>query len=153
MNTNVFRTLLVPAPDQQMAADLAAMLDPVNSTGLFTTPLSPTGAEPATHYISTGYIANTFDGPLPYQAWTQETTDEGTQWVKTEDDPGNPRAVYVAGQRLDPPSPYSLEAIEVLWSRADVTSQDPWTAIGRLGLQLVQAPAQEIDPDGENPSF
>jgi hypothetical protein len=133
--SNVFRSLLVPAADATMAAELAAMLDPVNSTGLFTTPLSPTGTEPATHYISTGYIAESFDGPLPYQAWTQ---DEQGQWVQTEDDPGSPAAVYAACQQLDPPAPYTLDNIERLWAAADVTDQDPWTAMSRLGLQLVQ---------------
>jgi hypothetical protein len=141
--SNVFRTLICPAADQQMAADLAAMLDPVNSTGLFQTALSPNGALPATHYISSGYIAEGFDAPLPYQAWEQKTTDDGTQWVKTEDDPGSPRAVYVAGQRLDPPSPYTLEQIEMLWAKADVTDQDPWTAMARNGLQMAQTPVEE----------
>jgi hypothetical protein len=132
--SNVFRTLLVPAADATMAADLAAMLDPANSTGLFTTPLSPTGTEPATHYISTGYIAESFDGPLPYQVYAQQDGD----WVLVESDPGDAGAVYLACQRMDPPPPYTLAEIEALWAAADVTDQDPWVAMSRLGLKIVQ---------------
>jgi hypothetical protein len=34
-----------------------------------------------------------------------------------------------------------------------MTPQDPWVAMQRLGLQIVQPEPQQIDPDNENPSF
>jgi hypothetical protein len=132
---NVFRTMIVSAQDAQMARDIAAAVDPANSTGMWETPLSPTGAAPATHYISTGYVSELFAAPLPFQVWAQ---DEQGQWTLVDSEPGDPIAVYEACQLLDPPAPYTLEEIEALWLEADVTDQDPWVALGRLNLKLVQ---------------
>jgi hypothetical protein len=137
--SNVFRTMIVSAQDAQMARDIAAAVDPANSTGMWETPLSPTGAAPATHYISTGYVSELFAAPLPFQTWVLRQTDpDKTEWVLVDSEPGDPIAVYEACQLLDPPAPYTLEEIEALWLEADVTDQDPWVALGRLGLSVVQ---------------
>ena len=45
---DVFRTIIVPAEQQQAAQEIAP--------GCFTTGLSADGAEPATHYIASGYL-------------------------------------------------------------------------------------------------
>lgn len=59
-------TLIVPAALAPTCRALAAALAP-SGAGMWTTPLSPTGAEPATHYISTGSIdahfASLLDSP------------------------------------------------------------------------------------------
>ena len=81
---DVFKTIIIPA-DQQSAAQA---IEP----GAFTTGLSPTGAPPATNYISSGYIPESDVEPLSAL-------------------PG-----------------------------ADVSDEDPYTAMARLGLQLVQEP-------------
>lgn len=44
-----FRTVIVDAANVAQARSLA-------SEGLFTTPCSPSGNDPATHYISSGYM-------------------------------------------------------------------------------------------------
>lgn len=54
---DIFRTLIVPADQAPLARLIAETLDPVNCQGMFTTGLSPTGDEPATHYISSGGIS------------------------------------------------------------------------------------------------
>ena len=45
---DVFRTIIVPAEQQQAAQEIAP--------GCFTTGLSADGAEPATHYIASGHL-------------------------------------------------------------------------------------------------
>lgn len=45
---NVFRTIIVPAVSRQAAQEVAP--------GCFTSGLSADGAEPATHYIASGYL-------------------------------------------------------------------------------------------------
>lgn len=54
---DVFKTLIVSATDVEDARALAAA-EP-SGEGMFTTALSPTGEAPATHYVSSGYMAET----------------------------------------------------------------------------------------------
>jgi len=51
---DIFATIIVPAAQAQAARDAAAQIP--GGDGMFTTGLSATGAEPATHYISSGWI-------------------------------------------------------------------------------------------------
>lgn len=53
------RTLIVEAAHVELARTLAAAAAD-SGLGMFTTPLSATGAEPATHYISAGLIQQEF---------------------------------------------------------------------------------------------
>jgi len=41
----------------------------------------------------------------------------------------------------------TLEQIEDLFATSDVTAEDPWVALGRLGLKIVQP----VDPVEEQP--
>jgi hypothetical protein len=73
---------------------------------------------------------------------------------------GRPDIVWHACQQpipdSDPPRPKvpcTLAQVEMAFARADMTPQDPWVAMQRLGLQIVQPEPQQIDPDNENPSF
>lgn len=50
----IFATIIVTAAQAQAARDAAAQIP--GGEGMFTAGLSPTGAEPATHYISSGWI-------------------------------------------------------------------------------------------------
>lgn len=47
-----YRCLIVPDAHVQFARDLCAAVAGPAGAGMFTAPLSPTGAEPATHWIS-----------------------------------------------------------------------------------------------------
>ena len=133
---------------------------------MWQTGLSATGLPPATHYIATGYVPEGYQVMAPWQIWEwrQDPNAPDGEWVETDSYPGRPDIVYAACQQpipgTEPPQPAvpcTLQDIEGLYARADMTPQDPWVALGRLGLQIVQpepVPApQEIDPDGENPSF
>lgn len=55
MTTWISRSLIVPAEIIDRARNIGECLGPA-STGMFTTPLSPTGVNPPTHYISSGLI-------------------------------------------------------------------------------------------------
>ena len=131
--TNDFRTFIVAAADAALARALCA-LEP-GGAGMFTTPLSPTGAEPATHYISTGQVPGTMGAAAPLETWEQDATGA---WVEVSREPGNAAAVYAAAQAAEPPVVCTLADIEALFAASDVTAQDPWVALGRLGLKLVQ---------------
>ena len=132
--TDIFRTLILPADVTPLAQEIAATLSP-GGVGMWTTGLSPTGAEPATHFISTGFIPPEFAYMVPEQFWTQ---DETGAWVQTGSTPGDPVAVYeactAAGMTV------TLEEIEAVYAVADVTEQEPFVAMGRMGLVLVSEP-------------
>ena len=131
---DIFRTLALPATVTPLAQEIAATLSP-GGIGMWITGLSPTGAEPATHFISTGFIPPEFAYMVPEQFWEQ---DENGAWVQTGSTPGDPVAVYeactAAGMTV------TLEEIEAVYAVADVTEQEPFTAMGRMGLVLVSEP-------------
>jgi hypothetical protein len=135
---DIFRTLIVPADQAPLARLIAATLDPVNCQGMFTTGLSPTGDEPSTHYISSGGISEGFAALVPFAVWAQEPDG---QWVEISRDPGKPAQTFALCQQAG--LEVTLEAIEVMYASADVTAENPWAAMARMGLQLVQAPEVE----------
>lgn len=132
--TDIFRTLALPANVTPLAQEIAATLSP-GGIGMWTTGLSPTGLSPATHFISTGFIPPEFAHMVPEQFWEQ---DETGAWVQTGSEPGDPVAVYeactAAGMTV------TLEEIEAVYAVADVTEQEPFVAMGRMGLVLVSEP-------------
>ena len=131
--SDVFLTLVVPAADAPLARSVAGAMDP-GGAGMWNTPLSPSGAAPATHYISTGYVPPAWQVIVPTQTWELE---DGV-WVETGSTPGDPVAVYqgcvAAGLSV------TLADIEGLFAVADVTAQDWPTALDRLDLAPVVTP-------------
>ena len=156
--SDVFRTMILRAEDVILGRAIANMFAG-SDQHMWQTGLSATGLPPATHYISTGYVPEGYQVMAPWQIWEQNP--ETGEWKLVDSYPGRPDIVYGACQQpipgTEPPQPVvpcTLQDIEGLYARADMTPQDPWVAMGRLGLQMVQQPQpQEIDPDGENPSF
>ncbi len=134
---DIFRTLILPASVTPLAQEIAATLSP-GGVGMWTTGLSATGSEPATHYISTGFIPPDFAHMVPEQFWIQ---DEEGAWIQTGSEPGNPVAVYeacvAAGMTV------TLEQIEAIFAVADVTEQEPFVAMSRLGVMIVQEPIND----------
>ena len=126
-----FRTMVVPAAHVSLARSLCALDE--GGAGMFTAGLSATGAEPATHYVSTGCVPPTLASTAPMQVWERSATGS---WKKTASEPGSPEAVLAAAQGAEPPVPVTLAKIKALFAAADITTQDPWTAFGRLGLTL-----------------
>lgn len=130
--TDAFRTLILPAAVTPLARQIAATLSP-GGIGMWTTGLSPTGAEPATHFISTGLISPEFAHIVPDQTW--EEVDGA--WTQTGSTPGNPEAVTEACNAAG--LEVTLAQVLAVFDAADVTEQEPLTAMSRLGLSLTQA--------------
>jgi hypothetical protein len=82
---------------------------------MFATGLSADGNAPASHYVTAGMIEDTFAALL---------TDAG--------------AVYAACQSAG--LPHTLAQVQALLASADISDEEPFAAMSRLGLQLVQTP-------------
>ena len=145
-----FRTMIVTAADAPMARQLAAGIDPAHSSGMWTTALASADAPTVpTHYISTGFVAEAFASALPLAEWSYEQPDPeqlGT-WTRTGYLPGNPAAVAQRAGEADPPIVVTTEQVEALYIASDVTTEDPWVALGRLGLVLAQEETEAHDGD------
>lgn len=108
---DIFRTMIVQANDVVLAREIAASFGS-GGVGMWTTPLSSTGLYPATHYISTGFIPPEFANLL---------TD--------------PQALYdiAIAQGVD----CTLEQVEQIVADSDVTEEEPFVAMARLGIMLI----------------
>lgn len=106
------RTMIVPAT---IAPQVRALVDSFGpaAQGMWTTALSPTGAEPATHYISTGMIDRPFADMM-----------------------ASPHALQSGCAAMGIEVPLSM--CEAILGAADVSEEEPFDAMARLGLQLVQ---------------
>lgn len=109
MSTWAFRTMIVPAALAPTCRELAASFP--SGAGMWTTPLSPTGAAPATHYISSGGI-----------------------WQQFADMLDSPEAL-AAGAGIP------LAQAQAILGACDVSEDQPSTAMERLGLAFVQEQA------------
>ena len=94
--------------------------------------LSADGQEPATHYVSTGYIGPEWEVLMPLQTWEEI---DGV-WTQTDAEPGDAAQLFGVLQQLG--SDITLAQIVDLYGAADVTMQEPFTAFSRMGLQQVQ---------------
>lgn len=128
---DAFRTLIVPAANVDLARELAASFG-TGGSGMWTTPLSASGIGPATHYVSTGLIPEEFAYMMPTQVWE---TDEQGQWVMTDSVPGNPQAVWDAASQAGVNC--TVAQVQEVFDTADVTPQEPFVAMGRLGLKII----------------
>jgi len=139
---DIFRTLIVPADQADLARTIAATLDPAHSQGMFKTPLSSTGKAPATHFISSGMIAEGFAALIPLATWAQQ--GDPPEWVRTSYDPGKPAvtAAMCAKAELE----VTEAQVKALFDAADVTAEDPWAALGRLNLRIVTPPPADAEP-------
>lgn len=110
--TWIFRTMIIPA---SLAGVVRSMTDNFGQSAalMFRTPLSPTGALPATHYISTGLIGEMF----------AEMMD-------------SPEALVTGASGLG--ISVSLQDATAILSAADVSNEEPFIALARLGLKLIQ---------------
>jgi hypothetical protein len=109
--SEIMRTMIVPTALAPLARALAAGLSP-GGVGMFTAGLSPTGAEPWTHYVSSGYIKPQFGGVM-------------------QDATALHAACVAAGASV------TLAQCQELVSQSDVSGGDPFGAFERLGLKLV----------------
>ena len=143
--TDVYRCMIITAADAPLIRDIADMFAG-SPQHMWQTGLSADGKAPATHYIATGYVPEGYQVMAPWQEWEwqQPDPDQPGAWVMTFSYPGRPDIVWQACQQPiseDDPSPRvpcTLAQVEGAFLRSDMTSQDPWVAMGRLGLQIVQ---------------
>lgn len=150
------RTMIIRDADKPLASAIADMFagSPQN---MWNFPLSATGEEPPTHWLAAGIVPDGYAQMAPWQVWQQ---DQDGQWVMAESYPGQPEVAYAACQEpipdTDPPQPRvpcTLEEIESLFASADMTAEDPWTAMARLGLKPAFPPPEPVtepEPVGES---
>lgn len=124
-----FRTMIVPSDYRSFASSLASAVGGTAGEDMFTTGLSASGQEPATHYVSTGYISEQFALLLPLY-------DPATG-IKTDGDP-----VAVTQLANDGGFTCTVQEVTDLFAVVDVTEQEPFVAFARLGLQI----AQPVEP-------
>ena len=130
---DIFRTLIVPTANVIFARAIATSFGP-GGEGMFTTPLSSSGLDPATHYISTGYVPPEYGYLVPLQVWKQ---DENYNWVLVGNEPGDPVTVYTSATAQG--IPCTQDDVDALFAAADVTEQEPFVAMGRLGLKIINS--------------
>jgi hypothetical protein len=111
---DIYRTLIVTADSAPLASAIAASFGP-GGVGMWTTPLSSDGAEPASHYISSGYIPEQFAALLTDPVGVYEAAT--AQGVTTTQD-----------------------AVDDIFANADISDEEPFAAMARLGLVIVQPP-------------
>ena len=127
------RTIIIPASAQPNARALCKGLAGIAGDGMFTTGLSATGKAPATHYISSGPISIDMAALLPCKFVTQV---DGKDVITT--DPGTPDAVPALATKVGLST--TKAKITTLYASIDVSDQEPFVAMARLGLQIVQVP-------------
>jgi hypothetical protein len=127
----IHRTMIVPAGAlTSLAQGLCEGLAGEAGKGMFVTELSPTGNEPATHYISSGPIDDSFANLLPL-------TSVDSKGVSTTTSGNSAGVVYLASQKE---IVITLEQIAELFSAIDVSEQPPFIAMARLGIEIVRKP-------------
>lgn len=112
----IHRCLIVPAILAPTVRVMCASLAGPPGGGMFTTGLSTTGAEPATHFISSGQIEDTFGAVL-----------------------ADPQVMFAACQASGI-TEATLDGCRALLAASDVSEDDPFVALERLGLRLITSP-------------
>ena len=110
---DVRRCLIVTAPNQALAQEVCVGLAGAKGAGMFLAGLSPTGALPATHFISDGMISEGMAALL-----------------------GSADLLFAACQQAA--LPYTLLQCQNLLAQSDVSQDNPFVAMTRLGIQLIQ---------------
>jgi hypothetical protein len=103
--------MIVQADDVVLAKNIASSLGS-GSENMWIRPLSSTGLYPATHYISSGFIPPEFAYLLiDAQAFYEDAIEQGVSCT--------------------------LAQAEQLVANSDVTEEEPFVAMARLGLILI----------------
>lgn len=132
--TWAFRTMIVADAVVDTCRSLALHLAGEGQK-LWTTPLSADGADPPTHWISSGLIEEQFADLLLLSEWTWVVDNEGTgagHWQRVSHLPGNPPLLAELSQGA-----ITEAQAMAIFAQCDVTLEDPQTALDRLGLQLM----------------
>lgn len=122
------RTIVIPAAVATNARALCKGLAGQAGDGMFLTGLSATGNAPATNYISSGPISDEMAALLPCTSVDAEGL--------TTTDPGMPDAVPAMAAQVGIST--TVTKIKTLYASIDVSDQEPFQAMARLGLQIVR---------------
>ena len=128
------RTIIVPKAKQALSQSLCAGLSPNGGAGMFIVGLSASGNAPATHYISAGPISSDMAALLPCKFVTNDA--QGNQQITTT--LGHPELVPALATEAG--ITVTRAQIDALYAAIDVSDQDPFAALDRLDLKLVQTP-------------
>ena len=128
------RTIIVPAAIVDAARAACAGLAGPGGSGMFTTPLSPTGEAPPTHYISSGLIEEPFADLLPLTRVIY--AEDGTPAIETR--PGN--VALTVQLATDAGLTLTEAEVSALLAAVDVSEQSAEDALVRLGLQIISVP-------------
>ena len=108
----VHRCIIVPAAITSTCQQLSEALSGEGGAGMWKTGLSATGAEPATHYISSGMISIEFAAMI-----------------------SDPQVMLSGCEAMG--LPVTIEQCEAILGAADVSEDMPFAAMERIGLVLV----------------
>ena len=126
----VHRCMIVPTEHVELARSLCATLAGDGGSGMFTTALSATGQDPATHYISSGLIESEFADLLPLIEFPAD--------ADPVIHPGQPD--LITQMATDQGMCVTVDEVQALLASVDVTEQPPTDALDRLGLRLSAEP-------------
>ena len=118
------RTLVVPSAQVEFARLLTATIAGPSGAGMWTTPLSPTGEMPATHWISSGLIDEQFAALLPLAEYPADSDPVHT--------PGHPDVCA----HLATEAGMTVEQVAALFAASDVSAEDAHTVMTRMGLMI-----------------
>ena len=140
---NAYRTMLVPDAFVELARDISSTLAPSGGANMYTTGLSATGQPPATYWVSSGFIDADYAALMPLSEWSWVVDDEETgagHWEETVISSGEPAVIYAMyTQGIEPDLPaFDEQDVADMLDACDVTTEEPFTAFNRLGLQMVQ---------------
>lgn len=126
----IHRTFIIPASAQSFAQSLCEGLAGAAGAGMFIVGLSATGNAPASHYISSGQISDDMAALLPCSS-----VDAHGNVTTT---PGHPELVVSLAAEAG--ITVTQAQIDALYASVDISDQEPFAAMARLGLKLVQVP-------------
>ena len=126
----VHRCMIVPTGHVDLARKLCETLAGPGGAGMFTTALSATGDDQATHYISSGLIESEFADLLPLIEFPAD--------ADPVIHPGQPD--LITQMATDQGMGVTVDEVQALLASVDVTEQPPTDALDRLGLRLSAEP-------------
>ena len=128
----VHRTIIVPAVLVDAARAACAGLAGPGGSGMFMTPLSPTGEVPPTHYISSGLIETPFADLLPLTS----VTYDGDGAASTDTRPGDlGLTVQLAA---DAGLPITEAGVSALFAAVYVSEAPSEAVLSFLNLTFIQ---------------
>lgn len=127
--------MIVPDALVATVRQLADSFGPAAS-GMWVTPCSPSGNLPATHWISSGGIGEEFAAVLPLTTVTQPTELDAAPVITVT--PANTDAFLALCASMGVTDPPAIVQLKSIFAAVDVSEQDPFVAMARLGIKLIE---------------